>query len=731
MSVQHLSTINKAIEQAYAEGDEAKVVELLKTKQAIEQDIAAQEVPAEVGLAEAALDIPISGARGLVTGLAETAALPSAAEQLAGFGVRKLEERLPGVTEVPRRIAEALPESLKRVPSVGAISGVFTGERVFPGLDTIMSLIERVPGAKALTQYQPKTVPGRLVESTAEFAAPGLPFVRTGRAAAKTLGVGAAGGVPYELLEEEAPMAGLGAALTGQLLAARALKPKQADRIIRDVARTIDDKEFEVAKLIEEEAVRLNIPISAAEIVDNKLLQRLGEDVYKSTSGGPGMYEYFKSRPDIIKSETEKLVGTIMKNPEYRKAAFQEVKEAGIEAVKQAKLTRTFKSDEIFELADQQSIDPNLVTSIIKKIDDRINRLDADDTANKTMLLNIKRGLTKKVEKPKEITLPDGQKIKTKPKIIPEVNIEKISNLARRYREKHDDSTTGILKDKEALNSLGRNILFNQNQTGIADDLFSALKTNKDYKEASDLYQKLSEELVEVVRDSVGGLYKGKASPAAMQKFVFDPDLMTDASVKSVYTELNKVNKEAFPKLVGLYIQNASRKAFKKTPQGKSLKTGFNLYNILAGDAQKAEIFNRALLGVADAKGLNKTQTANYVEGFKKFGQILERTARLANIDRPTGVLPDFQKGITKQAAQIGSFMWRLKLATRYGEFVEDKTFKELTKILTSDNSVQELQRIGRLAVGSEEAAMRAANIITALDMPALTAERLQPEKEE
>ena len=56
--------------------------------------------------------------------------------------------------------------------------------------------------------------------------------------------------------------------------------------------------------------------------------------------------------------------------------------------------------------------------------------------------------------------------------------------------------------------------------------------------------------------------------------------------------------------------------------------------------------------------------------------------------------------------------MWQLKLATRYGEFVEQKTIKQLSDVLTQPDSVKQLVALAQTNIKTFTAMNRVKNII-------------------
>ena len=74
--------------------------------------------------------------------------------------------------------------------------------------------------------------------------------------------------------------------------------------------------------------------------------------------------------------------------------------------------------------------------------------------------------------------------------------------------------------------------------------------------------------------------------------------------------------------------------------------------------------------------------------------------------------MPPSARNLPQTAAQIGSFMWRVKFASRYGEFLQQKTMSDLAKVFTSKNSVSELVKLAKTDLQSAEAVNTVINII-------------------
>ena len=60
--------------------------------------------------------------------------------------------------------------------------------------------------------------------------------------------------------------------------------------------------------------------------------------------------------------------------------------------------------------------------------------------------------------------------------------------------------------------------------------------------------------------------------------------------------------------------------------------------------------------------------------------------------------------------------MWRVKFAGKLDEVLQERAIKTLANTFTKDNSVEELVKLGKMAVGSSDSIKKTAYIITLSD---------------
>jgi len=190
---------------------------------------------------------------------------------------------------------------------------------------------------------------------------------------------------------------------------------------------------------------------------------------------------------------------------------------------------------------------------------------------------------------------------------------------------------------------------------------------------------------------------------------IFGIENVKPADIRATYTTINKIDKQAFPNLARVYFdQIIDRTLYKTTKAGRpSFGAGFNLFEALAGTKNLDKNFKAVLSGVAEARGLNKNEV---LRGFDKFNEILKRTATLANVDNPKR--PPDAIVLTREAAQIGAFMWTVKFANRFSKRVQEKTSRQLAEIFVDKNSVEELEKLAKIDITKGEALKKVINIL-------------------
>jgi hypothetical protein len=141
------------------EGQEAKAD--AEAKRIIATEFAQQPTPqqAPLTLGDVGKDIARSAVKGGATGVMTLPALPSMATQ--------------GMTALMDYLGMPKPD-----PRISFVNPMLPGLSFKPTFQQVQQAVETIPGAEAVTQYQPQTKAGEYFESIGEFVAPGLPFAK-------------------------------------------------------------------------------------------------------------------------------------------------------------------------------------------------------------------------------------------------------------------------------------------------------------------------------------------------------------------------------------------------------------------------------------------------------------------------------------------------------------------------------------------------------------------------
>lgn len=688
--------LERGLKAAYEKGEieKAKAIgtELVRLQQQEQVDLAKLEAsvqaskPPRPTALDLAKDIVVSPIKGTIQSAAALASLPRAMQEgifsLAGQDISQAQ------------------------PSIAA------GGQA-PQYQDIMNLIEKLPGAKRVTQYQAKTPLGKPLEVLGEFAGPTMPFTKPFQAGgieriSRALKIGGAAAVPAYAFEDN-PYASIPLSILAGGATAFATAPSRAAEAARAVLKDVSPEEIALAKEVQRQANELDIPITAAELIDNKLIRSLGENVYGSEKGGQIMFNYLKGRPEQVKNIAANLLDEIIKDPGSTKKLTKQISEVAETSILNAKDIRKKQSDVFYNVADTEFIEEGQVNSVIQKIDEIINGIpgQTDGLAQNDpairKLVSLKTSLRKKPIKPKdqlEVLDDLGQPIKIKKIKTPQTNINTLDGILKRFNEMVVDSNVGIAQQESYIARDARKYFSNKEKTGVLDMLDDVLKTNENYFNAKTTFERLSKEIVDPVINTVGPLAKKNISMGTIKNFIFNFSENSADDIVDTYKVLNKTDPEAFPKIARVYIKSVMEKSLRPTKKGEeSLKSGFDLWDKLTLRGERVDNFNAMLKGIAESQGANPN---NVVLGFNKFNNVLQRTAKIANVDNPR-VAPSDQF-LFRDIAQIGSFMWHVKFAAKANTFVKNKTIEDLANIFTDKNSVALLEKLAKTNPASDEA---------------------------
>jgi hypothetical protein len=635
----------------------------------------------------------------------------------AGSGLYKGLSYIPGFPGDIEKLGQQYLPSIMTRP----IAEIFTGKevqptQVFPTSKEIRGYAEQaVPALRGVSEYQPETAYGRYAKTMAEFAAPAITSkTKAARRFGSALGLG--GGALYETVEEATkdPLAATAVTLPTMLTVGLLAGPSKAAKLAERSLKGVSEKEIADAIGLENAAKLAGVKLLPGETLDNKMIASLTEDVMKSDMGSAYIYEAIKNRPKEVETLINKQANKIADLPESQRAVFKMISDTAKTSIKAARKTRTNKAQEAgYKVADTETLPPETVLDIIDGIDS-IPVPPNSPSARK--LQGIKKQLTKEVirdEKTKEII-----------EIIPETNINNLSSTYKQFKADIDASNKELVTGGERfiVQDL-RPKLYNADETGALDLLGSALNSNPAYKAGNDKFAELTNSLVKVVEENLLTLSKKNIDLPKIEKFIFDQKAANKKDINDTLSLLNKTNPQATIEIANAYFRNAISDSIGINRKGPEFTQGFNFVEAVIGKkGKKRENFLAVIDNVADAQ---KVSRKDLKVGFENMLNILERTSRISNINKPGFDVQGIAKQtLAKDLAMAKTFNPLVRLSTKYSELRADRALDNLGRVLANPNSTKLLVDLGRTNPTSKAAIRKTLQII---DTVSPLVERQQP----
>ncbi|MDB2619861.1 hypothetical protein N9Y18_06395 [Litoricolaceae bacterium] len=628
-----------------------------------------------------------------------------------------------GLSYIPGFIGDIEKLGQQYLPSIMTrpIAEIFTGKevqptQVFPTSKEIRGYAEQaVPALRGVSEYQPETAYGRYAKTMAEFAAPAITGkTKAARRFGSALGLG--GGALYETVEEATkdPLAATAVTLPTMLTAGLLAGPSKAAKLAERSLKGVSEKEIADAIGLENAAKLAGVKLLPGETLDNKMIASLTEDVMKSDMGSAYIYEAIKNRPKEVETLINKQANKIADLPESQRAVFKMISDTAKTSIKTARKTRTNKAQEAgYKVADTETLPPETILDIIDGIDS-IPVPPNSPSARK--LQGIKKQLTKEVirdEKTKEII-----------EIIPETNINNLSSTYKQFKADIDASNKELVTGGERfiVQDL-RPKLYNADETGALDLLGSALNSNPAYKAGNDKFAELTNSLVKVVEENLLTLSKKNIDLPKIEKFIFDQKAANKKDINDTLSLLNKTNPQATIEIANAYFRNAINDSIGINRKGPEFTQGFNFVEAVIGKkGKKRENFLAVIDNVADAQ---KVSRKDLKVGFENMLNILERTSRISNINKPGFDVQGIAKQtLAKDLAMAKTFNPLVRLSTKYSELRADRALDNLGRVLANPNSTKLLVELGRTNPTSKAAIRKTLQII---DTVSPLVERQQP----
>jgi len=416
-----------------------------------------------------------------------------------------------------------------------------------------------------------------------------------------------------------------------------------------------DEKRMQEAIDLLESSKAQGFPLTTGEAIGGLPFQQLSSDVLVS-KWGKDLSEFLQKRqkdlpPNFVK-ELEDILGTV-DTPKTVIATISDAVESAINKAKKTRLESANYKDATKEILNKD-IFSDYVTSLEKMIKDPMA-----DSFLKPELKNIVK------------------KIKGK-----NISVNQIDSLIRQTQ----DSIDSLFK-KEGRKTAGSEL------SKIKEDLISiAEAASPAYKSARETYKKISVEIIDPLTETLDEVTK-KVTLQKINNLIFNKDLVRPGDIKNIVNELNKVDKNAFPKMAGYLLESMVDSSIYK-----SKNPGYSLWGKLFADPKSKDNILTILEESAKSRGIDPT---NIRRGWNNLIKIFEKMEYQPAPGSATSArgqrLVELGENTFSNLLKVLEITKPLNRIDAYFTYKTQKeNMKLLSQILLSDNGFQMIKDLGK-----------------------------------
>ncbi len=576
---------------------------------------------------------------------------------------------------------------------------VFTGKEYAPGQRVRIPLGSQdiegaVEGATGTELYDPQTTPGRYVGAAVRGAtgsavgpARAIPYMAT---------TGAAGGVGGELGSDLTGGSPVGR-LVGSLLGATAVGVPLAMRsnagsMVREATQDVSPEQWAAAQAAQEQAKTVGVPLMGPETLPQGPIQQLASDTLASKTGARAMGEVLDQRPGQIRAAVGDVLDQIGP-PDAPVGAVTAAQKAATQVIKSAEKARTRSVRPFYKAAEKESVPEGAIKILANKIDKAVEKVGAGSESGKA-LAGLKTRL-----------LPEG---------VPETNVGRLDNLYGEFKEMLSAPVVGSTSPQRKIKGIVGPIL---------DDLDQVMrKSSKNLATGRAAYARQSQEVVDpLIQGDIGKIagkgYDPQVSPPLNRivSTLSDPKNVRPETIRNVYRELNAKDKQAFPGVARLYLENAFDQSTQRIQSGDNRMMGANFVKEVFGTDQQRKNLMEVMSGVAQSHNVNPAQLKR---GTKMLMDTLERTGKVPGIGSQTAgrLKTDAMASRSRVAGALETVSTSpLAPAAKWiRDVVNRKAYGELAAVFTDKDSVQKMMKLAQLEPYSKKAQLLVVEILTA-----------------
>lgn len=545
----------------------------------------------------------------------------------------------------------------------------------YVGSDTFRKPIEAVTGPL----YEPQTRAGKVADTGIQtLATQGRNIVKNPVQTAKVVGAVTAGTEGAGALTNDNPWARFFGGLVGGgvPVAANATKSRMG-QVVKDSIGDVDDAAIQEALRRQQAAQGQGVPLMGTESLDRG--HQLASQVYASQRGNAIIDPFVKQRA----GQTNKAVrDTIIRNTgstDSAQEAAQRAQRASTNVLDDAEGARSTATKPWYKAAESETVPQQNIADAQAKIQAQLARYPEALFPDQRAAISEYLG---------KLGVPEAR------------TSSFLDQLYRDARKAADAPEIGASDvQKKAAAAMG--------------PVAAALKEASDVgsiKHGRDVHQTITRDVIDPLTSGPVGALAGKQgyvdgqlpSVPRMVNVLANEGITSPKEIKSLYTNLNRTDKQAFPGMVKTHIEQQLNQATGDIASGASSLAGGKFRAAVAGnEAQRANL-DEMLRGVALAQGKNPDAL---VAGANRLLDTLERTGRTPGIGSQTAGRGEVSRelGRTKTGDVLTSFSGSPMgpFAARIDSWVMRGRYEELARVLTSSDSVEQLVRLAKIKPGS------------------------------
>ena len=620
-------------------------------------------------------DLGYAAQRGITKGVLSVPAVFGEIERLQRMGLRGV-----GVDVSPEPFLYGMKEYQSLIPSLATEARTPTARVVEKGLEygvgagVPMSLPTKVGQVLPAVSRGVQNLRGLL--SRTPRATTEAPTVASEALQAGKLfgGIGATAGVAEEMAGETAGT-GVGLGLTGMTILGSLLRKSPAT-IAKQAVETIDPDDIQRARDLQRVAAEQGIPLSAFETLPSNQLRELADFVARSPEG-QGLLDFMAKRQADIKPAIMNQIDTIQQTSRTKPEIANAAQKAADDYIDAARGNVTAATTDLYEAAKTQSIEPQLVSDIVKQLRDK-KKLVGKDTAK--AIDDMIGRLTGK-----------GGRVVTNIGVLHDElkRLDAIIDMpALSAADATQKSVYGNLKDP--IKSLRDALNTNPNQ----------MAANAIFKERLTAFENMLGET------GIEALNKANITPKSAYRVITDFEQVDPANIKAISTALNSQDPTIFPDLVRMWMENSADKAFKISTTGEiPASAGVRFAQSIRGTDQARANLDAILDSVAEAQGVNATELKT---GFNDMLDVLERTNMLPAIGARTQ-----PRGMLKEEIEGGAGLLGVDITAPtkgFAQMLQDmrrrNAVRRLSEVFTDEDSISAILSLAREKDASRKTAI-------------------------